>query len=68
MATSPDPVLRSAAVATRALRLLLPDEDLDEENLEFGVSFAWPNVPSPTKLVRAFMEERDAEATLAAAG
>jgi hypothetical protein len=62
-----DPYLRNAEVAIRAIRLLCPGEDFDEDNLEFGVSFAWPNVPSPVKLVRSFMEQRAAGASVAAA-
>jgi hypothetical protein len=56
-----DSYLRNTAIAARAIRLLLSDEDIDEDNLEFGVSFTWPNVPSPTGLVRAFMEQRAAQ-------
>ena len=61
-----DTYLRNADVATRAIRLLLPDEDIDEDTLEFGVSFAWSDVPSPTRLVRSFLEERAAEREVAA--
>lgn len=55
-----DQYLRNARVAARALQLLLPDRTIDEDNVEFGVAFEWPNVPSPTRLVRSYLEEQRA--------
>jgi hypothetical protein len=51
-----DQYLQNASVAARALQLLLPDENIDEDDVEFGVAFRWPNVPSPIKLVRSYLE------------
>ncbi|HXG71211.1 MAG TPA: hypothetical protein VNJ04_11465 [Gemmatimonadaceae bacterium] len=52
-----DLYIRNASIAARALSLLFPDEEIDEDDVEFGVSFAWPNVPSPVALVKSYLEE-----------
>lgn len=53
-----DQYLRHAGVAARALQLLLPNEHIDEDDVEFGVAFQWPDVPSPVKLVRSYLEQQ----------
>jgi hypothetical protein len=56
VAPEDDPYLKNATIAARALTLLLPNAGIDEDNVEFDVSFVGYNVPTPIKLVRSYLE------------
>jgi hypothetical protein len=51
--------LKNFSIGARALTLLLPDGAIDEDDVDFDVSFVGFNVPSPVALVRSYMEANE---------